>query len=141
MNFECIEVLYHYFFELEFKDFGNLRIPISCTFFFIYKKKSTSHQHQEPVATFSTFSCNCVYVRYHTDFNHFLIAGPPRAEINSMQEKVNLGQNIKLNCPITGIPTPLYEWYKASKLCNLNKNKRYSLIFFHVSQIIFHYYN
>ena len=58
----------------------------------------------------------------HTDFNHFLIAGPPRAEINSMQEKVNLGQNIKLNCPITGIPTPLYEWYKVSKY-NLNENK------------------
>ena len=123
MNFECsitIEVLYHYFFELEFKD---LRKPENSNFmhiFFIYKKKSTSHQHQQPVATFSTFSCNCVYVRYHTDFNHFLIAGPPRAEINSMQEKVNLGQNIKLNCPITGIPTPLYEWYKVSKY-NLTK--------------------
>ena len=138
MNFECrgtvplfLRIGIQRFWKPENSNFMHI-------FFHLQKKIYIS---PASVATFSTFSCNCVYVRYHTDFNHFLIAGPPKAEINSMQEKVNLGQNIKLNCPITGIPTPLYEWYKVSRLYNLNKNKRYSLIFFHVIQIIFHFYN
>jgi len=37
---------------------------------------------------------------------------PPRADVASIQEKLHLGQNLKLTCPIQGDPTPLFEWFK-----------------------------
>jgi len=37
---------------------------------------------------------------------------PPRADVGSIQEKVHLGHNLKLTCPIQGDPTPLFEWFK-----------------------------
>ena len=40
--------------------------------------------------------------------------GPPRADVASIQEKLHLGQNLKLTCPIQGDPTPLFEWFKVS---------------------------
>ena len=47
-------------------------------------------------------------------FSSLFFPGPPRADVASIQEKLHLGQNLKLTCPIQGDPTPLFEWFKVS---------------------------
>ena len=48
------------------------------------------------------------------NFFSLFFPGPPRADVASIQEKLHLGQNLKLTCPIQGDPTPLFEWFKVS---------------------------
>ena len=48
-------------------------------------------------------------------------SGPPRASVTALTEKVDVGQTVKLTCPIQGTPTPMFEWFKV-KHTNLSFN-------------------
>ena len=63
---------------------------------------------------FCIYHTNAVAFIQKWHFFSLFFPGPPRADVASIQEKLHLGQNLKLTCPIQGDPTPLFEWFKVS---------------------------
>lgn len=47
-----------------------------------------------------------------------LIAEPPIAETKEMKKIVRIGDNVKLQCPMSGFPAPLIDWTKDGETVN-----------------------
>ena len=45
----------------------------------------------------------------------FLLSGPPIAQQKELKSIVRLGEDLKIQCPISGNPTPIIEWKKGGE--------------------------
>ena len=45
----------------------------------------------------------------------FLLSGPPTAQQKELKTIVRLGEDVKIQCPISGNPTPIIEWKKGGE--------------------------
>jgi hypothetical protein len=54
---------------------------------------------------------------YKTNF-YVSFSGPPVAEKKEMKRIVRLGSDVKLICPVSAFPAPMFEWYKDGEVIN-----------------------
>lgn len=47
--------------------------------------------------------------------NRISVLGPPIAQQKEMKKIVRLGEDVKIQCPISGNPTPIIEWKRGGE--------------------------
>ena len=53
-----------------------------------------------------------MYARPFKNKNYFYFAGPPHTDETELTKVGHIGDKIKLACPISGNPAPMFEWSK-----------------------------
>ncbi len=48
-----------------------------------------------------------------TNMFRIWLSGPPQAKDKVVRKIGNVGDNLRLQCPIVGYPTPFFEWKKV----------------------------
>ena len=57
---------------------------------------------------------------------YFSLSAPPIAEKKEMKRIVRLGSDVKLICPVSAIPAPMFEWFKDGEVINNYAWARYA---------------
>ena len=63
------------------------------------------------------YNCKASYnlLMVFTGLFGFLLLGPPIAQQKELKTVVRLGEDVKIQCPISGNPTPIIEWKKGGE--------------------------